>query len=157
MINIDRLQEKYLKAVSALRVDDSQVKFVGEIKDLLAARTENFHYHVIFDDAQVIGFFNIDIAYPDQYEFAKSSELGLRSFFIDQNQQGKGFGQLAVFALGPYLSQYYSQYSAIVLTVNCKNPAAYQCYKKARFMDTEQLYHGGAAGPQHIMRMEIGA
>ena len=81
--------------------------------------------------------------------------LGLRAFFIDSSNQGKGYGKAAAMELKPYLVREYSSYSSIALTVNGNNPAAYKCYLGAGFEDTGALYQGGKAGPQHIMRMEL--
>lgn len=58
-------------------------------------------------------------------------------------------------ALPSYLNESYPERSAVYLTVNCRNVAAYQCYLKAGFQDTGNLYHGGPAGPQHIMMLHV--
>ena len=77
------------------------------------------------------------------------------AFVLDKNQQGKGLGTGTVKALFPYLQANYSAYESIYLTVNCKNPAAFNCYQKGGFEDTNEQYLGGAAGPQFIMRGRI--
>ncbi|GAM64435.1 histone acetyltransferase HPA2 [Vibrio ishigakensis] len=59
---------------------------------------------------------------------------------------------MGVQQLPRFLQETYSDYHAVYLTVNCKNPAAFQCYLKAGFVDTEELYLGGDAGPQHVMK-----
>jgi hypothetical protein len=58
-------------------------------------------------------------------------------------------------ALPNYLSEAYPNHLNIFLTVNCQNSTAKDLYLKGGFEDTNNLYHGGAAGPQHIMVRSI--
>jgi hypothetical protein len=44
---------------------------------------------------------------------------------------------------------------SIILTVNCKNPAAYAAYISGGFVDTGAQYVGGNAGPQFIMQLVL--
>ena len=155
MLTIKKIDEVNLSEVSLLSVNSEQLPFVGEIEDILKNKVESSHYHVIVYASEVVGFFNIDTAYNKHYDFSLENEIGLRSFLIDSNHQGKGYGKLAALMLKDYLSQNYSQYDSIVLTVNCKNPGAYHCYQSGGFLDTNELYLGGAAGPQHIMRLSL--
>ena len=154
-MHFERLEPHHHKQVIALAVMPEQRPFVGTTVELLAKQVSSSHLHVIIATDRVIGLFNIDTAYADQYDFASAQELGLRSFLIDSKMQGKGYGQQAVANLQPFLQANYAAFSAIVLTVNCKNPSAYHCYKRNGFHDTGLLYLGGKAGPQHIMRMPI--
>lgn len=43
----------------------------------------------------------------------------------------------------------------MVLTVNARNPAARAVYLAGGFADTGELYLGGPAGPQHVMRLPL--
>ena len=40
-----------------------------------------------------------------------------------------------------------------VLSVNVKNPVAIRTYQRAGFADSDRLYFGGAAGPQHVFEL----
>lgn len=154
-IYFQRLQREDFGKLNALSVGDDQVRYVGTTLGLKERACETSHYHFIFQDNQVVGFFNIDTVYDQTYEFAEPGELGLRAFFIDKRFQGKGLGKASAKALKGYLAKVYSDRPSIALTVNCKNPAAYRAYLLGGFADTGELYHGGKAGPQHIMRMAI--
>ncbi|CAM2834384.1 GNAT family N-acetyltransferase [Moritella viscosa] len=88
-------------------------------------------------------------------EFHVENGVGLRTFAIDFNQQGKGLGTSSVKALFPYLKENDSSYNFVYLTVNCKNPGARVCYLKGGFEDTGKQYLNGAAGPQYIMQGKI--
>lgn len=157
MIEIRKVSDSDLSELFELKVADNQIKYVGVISELLDDLPNTLHSHVILDGEAIIGFFNIDTAYSTNYEFTNENELGLRAFFIDVRKQGKGYGRLASQALKPYLSSKYRSYSSIALTVNCKNPNAYEAYVKGGFTDTGELFHGGKAGPQNIMRMTLNA
>ena len=141
--------------MEALAVSSEQVKFVGTIEELLSDKEQSWNYHVITDIDKIVGFFNIDTAYSHRYPFTVQGELGLRAFFIDSNSQGKGYGKAAVLALRDFLQESFPGRPSIALTVNCKNPGAYRCYLSGGFVDNGELYHGGKAGPQHIMRMDL--
>ncbi|CAK2968901.1 GNAT family N-acetyltransferase [Vibrio crassostreae] len=155
MITIERLNDAHIEQVNEIQLADEQVKFAGTAAEFLLDGSETTHLHVIKSDNEVVGFFKLDIAYPDFYEFCPEGSIGLRAFVLDKNQQGKGLGTGTVKALFPYLKANYSAYESIYLTVNCKNPAAFNCYKNGGFEDTNEQYLGGAAGPQFIMRGRI--
>jgi RimJ/RimL family protein N-acetyltransferase len=152
MVTIERLNEGHRQAVESIKLAQEQVKFAGTAQEFLADDSETTHLHIIQNQQKVVGFFKIDIAYASSYPFCPSNALGLRFFVVGIDHQGKGIGTGAVRELFHYLAQAYTDYNAVYLTVNCKNPAARACYLKGGFVDTGELYLGGAAGPQHIMR-----
>ncbi len=154
VIKIEKFSEEYVEQVLALKVSDEQLKFVGTVQEIFENMPETGHKHVVLVGDEVVGLFVIDTVYSENYDFCSEGALGLRAFFIDSRHQGKGYGKSSVAALKLYLQQAYSQYRKIYLTVNCKNPSAYRCYLKYGFTDTDDLYLGGAAGPQYIMLME---
>ncbi|MBU2862821.1 GNAT family N-acetyltransferase [Reinekea forsetii] len=155
MIRLRKYEEADRSAVLALSVATSQVPFVGEVAELLQ-EVEGMHRFVIeSQDEGIVGFFRFDTNFAKSHEFASKTELGLRSFFIDQRYQGRGFGQQACKAIYEYATQHFADYYTVVLTVNCKNPSAIHAYSKAGFIDAGELYLGGDAGPQHIMRMAL--
>lgn len=155
MATIEKMKAHHREQVLSLQVHPEQVKFVGEIEEILTNESEQIVAHVILADAKVVGFFLLDTSYPEHYDFATYGSLGLRAYFVGNQFQGKGYGSRGVKALPSFLEQAYSGYDAVFLTVNCKNPAAYQCYLKAGFVDTDELYLGGDAGPQHIMKRAL--
>ena len=155
MVRIRPVRDNDLPALTTLTVAKEQIKYVGIISENMAVAPPSSHFHVIADNETLVGFFNLDTVYGFSYPFAQKGELGLRAFLIDSSQQGRGLGKAAVKALKNYLNSYYPQYPSICLTVNCKNPSAYHCYLSGGFEDTGELYHGGLAGPQHVMRMKL--
>lgn len=155
MITIRKLKNTDLDAVLKLKVADGQVPFVGIISELIAEIPNGIDSHVILAGEQIVGFFKIDTTYADNYDFTLENEIGLRAFFIDENHQGRGYGKSASQALKTYLATHYQGYGSIALTVNCKNPNAFNAYIRGGFIDSGELYLGGRAGPQYIMRMVI--
>lgn len=84
-------------------------------------------------------------------------DLGLTGYFVDQRQQGRGIGTGGVRALRDYLRREFPDAAAVVLTVNVQNSGAVKAYRRGGFVDTGDLFHGGRSGPQHVMRMGLGA
>ncbi len=149
------LGEQHYSGLESLRVHPEQRKFVGTLNEILCNVSPSVRPNVVLFDNQLVGFFLIDSAYSARYEFCQGAALGLRAFFIDQQRQGQGLGKAAMAALAPFIKQHYPHADQLYLTVNCQNPAAYACYIGAGFCDTDTLYHGGAAGPQHILRLAL--
>ncbi|WP_431689382.1 GNAT family N-acetyltransferase [Hahella sp. NBU794] len=156
-LEIRRMRDEDRPAVLALQVHEEQVPYVGHTRDILQVASPNHHCHVLTLGEDVVGFFIIDVAYHQKFDFTLADELGLRAFLIDAGRQGQGLGKNATRALKPYLDKAYSDRSSIALTVNCRNPAAYHCYIGGGFTDTGEQYLGGKAGPQYILRMPVGA
>ena len=152
MLTFDKLRLGYIDAVSSVSLLDEQVRFAGTADEFLTSQCEGVDHHVILLDDDVIGFFKVDRLYSETYEFCPKGSIGLRALVIDHRQQGKGIGTQAVMDMIPYLARSYPDFSSVYLTVNCENPGAIRCYLKAGYVDTEALYIGGAAGPQHIMK-----
>lgn len=141
--------------VVSLQVHPEQTRYSGEIGEVLELARDHWLFHVIEVGSDIIGFFNLDTGYHRQYPFSREDEYGLRAFFIDRRFQGRGYGSAAIRALRPYLVLQFPGVSSLCLTVNCKNINAYKVYSHNGFTDSGELYHGGKAGPQHIMRMEL--
>lgn len=154
-LELSPLQKQHHASIDSLSVHDDQLKYVGTLEEILCNVSSTVHPNVVLFKGQVVGFFLIDTTYSQDYAFCQGEALGLRAYFIGKQHQGKGYGKAAMAALATYLNQRYAQAKQIYLTVNCKNPSAYQCYIAAGFEDTETLYYGGAAGPQHVLRLAL--
>ena len=142
--------------VAGVQVEPDQVRFSGTVAQAFEDNEDGVDFHAILSGGEVIGFFKIDRKYHESYGFARATELGLRAFMIDRNQQGKGYATSAVAELGSYLPDQYPDRDAVVLTVNFQNPAAIRCYLKGGFDDSGDIHPHGIAGPQHILRMDLG-
>ncbi|CAM3717435.1 Acetyltransferase (GNAT) family protein [Vibrio aerogenes CECT 7868] len=154
-VRLIRMTIRYLPEVSRLKVNEEQLPFVGHIMDILSIVSGTVYPHLVMAGEKIVGFFLIDTAYGERYDFAHSDSLGLRGFFIDRQFQGKGYGKQAVQLLSVYLPPEYPDHQSIYLTVNCRNPGAQHCYLNAGFNETNQLYYGGDAGPQHVMKLDF--
>jgi RimJ/RimL family protein N-acetyltransferase len=151
MIDIERLTNSHIASVKCIGLTNAQVEFACSSEEFLMDGSNTTHLHVIKSNDVVVGFFKLDIAYSLNYSFCPEGSIGLRTFALDKNQQGRGIGTDAVKALFSYLKTNYLNYKSIYLTVNVKNPRAIVCYQKAGFEKIDEKYFGGAAGPQHIM------
>lgn len=153
-ITISPVSEHLRYVVLALRVQPAQEAFVGSVEaSLLDAEQCPGSTPVAFMlGDQAVGYARIErngysvIDHP-----AADGALGLRSFFIDHRWQGRGLGLGALHALLPWMVRHHPHARAVVLTVNCRNTAALALYRRAGFVPTGALYHGGPAGPQQLL------
>jgi RimJ/RimL family protein N-acetyltransferase len=142
------------EALLRLAVHPSQRDYVGTIADLLAdaAHCGDGDALAIVHGDRPVGYCRLDaharsVAGRDFDEPAR----GLRGFFIDTGWQGRGLGLRALRALYAHLAAHDPHTRLLVLTVNCRNHAALALYRRAGFTESGELYHGGRAGPQHLM------
>ncbi|MCF2860135.1 GNAT family N-acetyltransferase [Pseudoalteromonas sp. SMS1] len=152
MIAITKLFDTDIPHVQKIRLNKEQVEFAGTVEEFLTDASDTTHLHVIKNGDDIIGYFKLDLAYANKYDFCPNHAVGIRAFVIDKQHQGNGYGTRAVEVLFSYVASAYPDYSEIVLTVNCRNTAAYACYKKAGFEDTNEKYLGSPAGPNYIMK-----
>ena len=140
------------KAVQHLQLAEYQSMFAMPFDQFLATTPGQFDGFVIEHDGNLVGCFMIDTTYAEKMEFCDSNGLGLRNVVIDHRMQGKGIGVQAIISLLNNIKAFYPDHNQLYLTVNCRNAGAIKCYLKAGFVDTGELYLGGDAGPQHIMK-----
>ena len=77
--------------------------------------------------------------------------VALRSFLIDASRQGQGLGTAALAAIHDEVARRHPDRARILLTVNVRNTTAVRAYRRAGYRDSGELYHGGSAGPQHML------
>lgn len=152
-LSLDQIAE--VAAAEQLAVHPEQVIYVGTVAESLAdvAANETGHLlpHGIWLDGQLVGYFLVDTGYGHDHDFAPTTALGVRTLLIDARRQGEGLGKRMVKSLKPYLQKAFPDREYCYLTVNCRNPGARHCYLAGGFIDDGELYHGGEAGPQHVM------
>lgn len=155
MITLAPLSAQDLPRVAHIRVEPAQEIFCGTVAEAFEAAEPQVDFHAILAGDRPVGFFKLDQAYGAKYPFATPDDLGLRAYMIDAAEQGRGFGTATLRALPEYARLRYPDHSAILLTVNFKNPAAYACYLKGGFIDTGEVWPHGDAGPQNVMRLSL--
>ncbi len=155
MCSITPFNESLSELVANLDVSPEQREFIGDFSSTLNDVSDRFTGHVILHEGRPAGFFIIDLDYPDQYDFADQGSIGLRSFFIAGQYQGKGLAKHVLQELSQYLRTQGIAAEKLFLTVNCRNTAAASLYRKCGFRDDGKLYLGGQRGPQHIMQMPV--
>ena len=141
-------------AVLRLAPRPDQEEFSGRAEQTLplAERDPARHPYTVVEDGVPVGFFILDQTPPD---FAPSADLLLRGFFVDASAQGRGVAGRAVAALAGLVRRDFPDARSVVLSVNVRNPAARSVYLRGGFVDDGELYLGGSAGPQHVMRLQL--
>ena len=154
-INFLQLGRSDHDLVRHIEVAPEQIVYCGTVDMAFAATEDDLDLYAILAADKAVGFFKIDLKFPRTYSFARAGDLGLRAFMIDHRQQGRGLGRATLQALPAALRKLYPAAQALVLTVNLRNPIAVRSYLGAGFVDTGELYEGGLAGPQHVMRLPL--
>ena len=80
------------------------------------------------------------------------------AFLVDARARGRGSATRALAALPDFVAARLPGVRRIVLSVNVRNPVAIRTYQRAGFADSAhppELYHGGAAGPQHVFELRL--
>ena len=141
-------------AVLRLVPRPDQEEFSGRADQTLplAERDPARHPYAVVEDGVPVGFFILDQTPP---EFDPSADLLLRAFFVDASAQGRGVARRAVAALPGLVRRDFPAARSVVLSVNVRNPAARSVYLRGGFVDDGELYLGGSAGPQHVMRLDL--
>jgi RimJ/RimL family protein N-acetyltransferase len=153
-IRVTPADDSLQAALLRLGVSASQQAYVGHIDNLLAdvVSCPDAEPMAICLGSEPVGYCRID---PHPRSVAGRDfdvpTLGLRAFFIDTRWQGRGFGSLALAALVGNVIERHVDARLLVLSVNVSNEAAIRMYQRAGFTRSGELYHGGRAGPQHLM------
>jgi RimJ/RimL family protein N-acetyltransferase len=142
------------EAVLRLAPRPEQEEFSGRAEQTLplAERDPARTPYAAVEDGVPVAFFILDRTPPD---FDPSADLLLRAFFVDAAAQGRGVAGRAVADLPAVVRRDFPDARTLVLSVNVRNPVARAVYLRAGFTEAGELYLGGSAGPQHVMRLDL--
>ena len=148
----DVTQENW-RATLGLSVHPEQQRFIADYVPIAAIALAKAYVrpgglvwspYAIYAGAEVVGF--IELAYapnsPDQY--------WVFHFFIDQAQQGQGYGKAALQAFIQLVRAHHPACRAIQLTVHPENHRAQQLYRSAGFRPTAREQDG-----EPVYRLDI--
>jgi RimJ/RimL family protein N-acetyltransferase len=139
----------------ALAPRPEQERFSGSLAETLPAAEADPEREpvAILAGDEPVGFFVLHRG-PAAGELApEPRDVLLRAFLVDAAAQGRGIATRALAALPDFVSERLPGVRRIVLSVNVRNPVAIRTYARAGFADSGALYHGGAAGPQHVFEL----
>jgi ribosomal protein S18 acetylase RimI-like enzyme len=164
MINrVNRVTEEDIQLVEVTKENQHLLKKIIPFaeQEQFSSRGEYFLKYVgasygtlylILLAGETAGLFFIHIEKDDFKQFANNQPYAsLLGLTVDQHYQGRGLAQAAMSLFLKEFKVRHPGFDHIILTVNCKNPAAKRVYEKVGFADTGELYKGGPAGPQYIM------
>jgi RimJ/RimL family protein N-acetyltransferase len=132
-----------------------QEGFAGRLADMLpAAEADPDRAPVaILEGDEPVGFFVLHRGPGAGVLAPEPRDVLLRAFLVDAAAQGRGIATAALAALPDFVAERLPGVRRIVLSVNVRNPVAIRTYLRAGFADSGALYHGGAAGPQHVFEL----
>jgi RimJ/RimL family protein N-acetyltransferase len=139
----------------ALAARPEQERFTGRLAETLpAAEADPDREPVaILEDGEPVGFFVLHRGPGAGALTPEPRDVLLRAFLVDATAQGRGIATRALAALPGFVDARLPGVRRIVLTVNVENPVAIRTYRRAGFADSGALYHGGAAGAQHVFEL----
>jgi RimJ/RimL family protein N-acetyltransferase len=139
----------------ALAARPDQERFAGRLAETLpAAEADPERTPVaILAYGEPAGFFVLHRGPAAGALAPEARDVLLRAFLVDARFQGRGIATRALAALPDFVAERLPGIHRIVLSVNVRNPVAIRTYHRAGFADTGALYHGGAAGPQHVLEL----
>ena len=114
----------------------------------LAERDPDRVPYTLVEDGVPVGFLVLDRS-------AGGDELLLRGFFVDAAAQGRGVATRMVALLPDRVRADFPGVRTVRLTVNVRNPVARAVYLRGGFADHGELFLGGSAGPQHVLRLDL--
>ena len=157
MIGIARLTGAEKALVADLKPAKGQERFVRDGAFAAAESDPELDLYAVRDGGAVVAMFKLDRGYAaaPRHDFCQPGDLGLRGVLVDAAHQGKGIGRQMLAALPDLVRKGYPGTRRLVLTVNCENPVARTAYLSAGWADDGRLYHGGDAGPQHVMVLDL--
>jgi len=148
-IRVVPVESDWHASLIALRMRPGQEDFVSPVARTLADALQrpDSRPMAVFAGQVPIGFYRTEARVRTLSEPA----VGLRSFLLDADWQGRGLGQIAMEAAIADAARYYPAARLLALTVNVRNTTALRLYLRAGFVDTGELYMGGRSGPQHLL------
>lgn len=154
-LHVRALTANDVDVVKTLRVGRQQQDFVRPIEETLAKQQAHEDFYLICLHEAVLGFFMLDRQFMPTAKSIQPRTLGLRSYFVDEHQQGMGIGRWACQALPDLIRRRYPRVQRVALTVNFRNKAAQQLYLKNGFRDSGEVDRTGNLGPKHVFVQDI--
>lgn len=108
---------------------------------------------ILYEDRPV-GYFVLDRGSDRLLLTDEPKSLLLRTLSVHPEFQGKGIAKKAMLETPEFIRLNFLDIKELVLTVNCRNAAAYQLYITTGFLDAGKKT-GGRHGPQHILSKKI--
>jgi len=145
-------------AVLHLRTRPEQDAFVSPTALTLpdAERCPGSTPMAILREQTVVGYYRIEhSARSITGRDIDATALGLRSFQIDAQWQGRGFGRRALTLLLQDMAKRHPAVRRVMLTVGACNTAALALYRRSGFADGIELYHDGRSGPQYLLWRDL--
>ncbi|WP_223067109.1 GNAT family N-acetyltransferase [Paenibacillus caui] len=149
-------EPEHQAVLESFYLPEEKKQFTGMPNEVLGSAIQEQHKHpvVILADTRPVGFFILDGG-EDVHGFTDSPHaLLLRSFSINEKDQGKGYAKQAMLQLRAFVREHFPEIRLVVLAVNARNAPAKSLYLKCGFED-----HGairvGPIGTQHILTCSV--
>jgi len=151
-VSLSVYKPEYYDQLSSFKLEGEQEQFTRlPIESIpVSINDPNCFPIVILNHDQPVGYFVLQIGEAvNEYTENKKAIL-LRSYSINSDHQGKGFGKQSLELLDQLVSELLPNFTEIVLAVNDRNHVATSLYLKSGFVDRGQKTEG-RSGPQKVL------
>lgn len=157
MVQLDTYKDADYNALN-YQLPEEQSQFTTSIDDCVNQRKDledpDKSIIVIRLDDTPIGFFILDKG-TDRLQLTENPKsLLMRSYSINPEYQGNGYGKKVMELVDDYIREYYTSVEEVVLSVNLKNEHAYQVYLKSGFEDKGKKIEG-IKGLQYVLSKRL--
>ncbi|MFS0782852.1 GNAT family N-acetyltransferase [Bacillus sp. 1P06AnD] len=143
-IRLDHYGELYEEKVKGYHLPEEQLKYTALPQNAIqmAAEKKNVFPIVIFEQNDIVGFFNLHDNEQVMEHTDNRKAILLMAFSIRDSAQGRGIAKKAMKAAKEFVAREFPGKNEIVLGVNHRNAAAQKVYEFAGYKDTGRRKSG---------------
>lgn len=137
-INIVPYEEALISEIKQFNISAEDRKFTKTPEEniKLATNDEERHPTLVYNArSECVGFFTLHEGDGVAPYSNNKNAIFFRSFSIDSNYRGHGYGKQVIQSLPNYLRQYFPDVDEIYLTVNMDNEIAQKLYQQCRYQN----------------------
>lgn len=155
-VNLSFFEEKHRDAICGYELNEKQRDFTAHPSEALARFKDNEYTNpiVMLNGNIPVGFFVLHFGADALNDRDLERMMLVRSFSVNPQYQGKGFGMQAMKQLPSFVKKHYPTIYELFLLVNLSNDRAEYIYKKAGYED-RGLRREGPKGPQKVFHYSL--
>jgi len=155
-VSLSVYKPEYYDQLILFKLEEGQEQFTRlPIESIpVSINDPDCHPIVILNHDLPVGYFVLQIGEAVKEFTENEKAILLRSYSINSDQQGKGFGKQSLELLDQLVSELLPTFEEIVLAVNDRNNIATSIYLKSGFVDRGQKTEG-RSGPQKVLFKQI--
>jgi RimJ/RimL family protein N-acetyltransferase len=157
-VSLSLYKPEHYDQLMSFKLEEEQEQFTRLPIDSLPTVKDDLDCYpiVILSNDLSVGYFVLQVGEAVKEYTENDRAIILRSYSINSEQQGKGYGKQSLSLLDQFVPEFLPNYTEIVLAVNDRNHVATSLYLKSGFIDNG-IKREGRKGPQKILFKQIKA